>query len=88
MQKSMYFQTSRGINRTVWEGESHQKGERKQKVGQTAQKMVKMHLNMVITVNVNRLNLLLKRKTILNKNSNLAMLSVRKILQIKLESKV
>lgn len=71
----------------MWEGETHQKGERKQKVGQTAQKMVKMHLNMVITVNINRPNLLLKQSTTLNKNSNLAMLSVRKILQIKLERK-
>ena len=58
----------------MWEGETHQKGERKQKVGQTAQKMVKIRLNMVITVNVNRLNLLLKWNTILNKNSNLAKL--------------
>ena len=63
MQKSTYFQTGRGDKQNCGkERLINEKGERKQKVRQTAQKMGKMRLNMVITVNVNSLNTTIKRQ--------------------------
>ena len=83
-----------GINRTVGRRDSSIKTEKGNKKWDKQHKRREMRLNMVITVKYGnhserkQTGLPYSNSTALNKSPNLAMLPVRKTLQMKLESKV